>query len=205
MEEEYKKLEEEILNCKKCRLWETRTNAVPGEGDINAKVMFVGEAPGFHEDKQGRPFVGAAGKLLTQLIENIGLKREQVYITNVVKCRPPNNRDPQEDEIDTCKPYLLRQIKLIKPKIIVALGRHSAKFFYRSQNLTFKGITKERGRVIESTIDTHNFKLLTMYHPAAALYNPQLRKYLEEDFSKLQKLIKSSKNEKPKTLLDFIK
>lgn len=204
-ERNIRELEIEIKKCKKCRLWQSRTNAVPGEGDYKAKIMFVGEAPGFHEDRQGRPFVGAAGKLLTQLIESIGLKRESVYITNVVKCRPPNNRDPQEDEIETCTPYLLEQIKLIKPDIIVALGRHSANFFYKLKGESFKGITSERGKVSEIEIDNRKLQLLPTYHPAAALYNPRLREYLEKDFTKLKELLESTKEEKPKTLIDFLK
>ena len=116
---ELEKLYEEIRNCHKCRLAESRTNAVPGEGPEDAQIMFIGEAPGFHEDRQGRPFVGAAGRFLDQLLESIGIKREEVYICNVIKCRPPGNRDPLADEIKACAPYLDRQIEIIKPRLIV--------------------------------------------------------------------------------------
>jgi len=117
---------EQVRNCRKCDLWKTRKNAVPGEGNPHAEIMFVGEAPGENEDIEGKPFVGAAGKLLTKLItEVLGLKREDVFITNVVKCRPPQNRDPTEEEMTACSPYLRMQIDIIKPKLIVTLGRHS--------------------------------------------------------------------------------
>lgn len=180
---EYEKLVNEITSCKKCGLWETRTNAVVGEGPLDADIMFIGEAPGYNEDVQGRPFVGAAGKLLTELISSIlGLERSSVYITNVVKCRPPENRDPREDEIKACTPYLIRQLELIKPKIIVTLGRHSTKFIFRLMSKPFYSITRVRGRVFVGTIVGVEVKVIPTYHPAAALYNPRLRSDLERDF-----------------------
>ncbi len=154
-----------------------------GEGDEKTEIMFIGEAPGLQEDKMGRPFVGRAGKILTELIESIGLKREDVYITNVVKCRPPNNRDPTEKEIITCMDYLLEQIKTIKPKIIVALGRISA------GALLEKSISlwKEHGSFID--YPRANCKLFVTYHPAAAIYSGEVRSKLQEDFKKLKNII----------------
>ncbi|BFH72641.1 type-4 uracil-DNA glycosylase [Sulfurisphaera javensis] len=192
-----KKLDEiaqEIITCKKCKLWQTRTHAVPGEGNPNAEIMFIGEAPGESEDKEGRPFVGAAGKLLTQLINEIlGLDRKQVFITNILKCRPPNNRDPEEDEITACSPYLDEQIEIIMPKIIVTLGRHSTKYIFNKMGESFSSITKVRGKSYSWKYKDKEIIVFPTYHPAAALYNPNLRKTLEEDFKKIRELTKTSK------------
>ena len=182
VEEEYKKLVKEIMECKKCRLHKYRRNPVPGEGPLNADVMVVGEAPGKNEDLQGRPFVGAAGQLLNKLLELAGLKREEVYITNIVKCRPPGNRDPQEDEIQACLPYLLRQIQLIKPKLIIAVGRHAARTLLQLAGLHWHSMTEQHGKVYDATIAGVKLKIAVTYHPAAALYKPPLRQKLEEDF-----------------------
>ncbi|BAB67347.1 type-4 uracil-DNA glycosylase [Sulfurisphaera tokodaii] len=183
------KIKEEVISCKKCKLWQFRTNAVPGEGYPKAEIMFVGEAPGENEDKEGRPFVGAAGKLLTQMIKEIlGLERDQVFITNVVKCRPPNNRDPEEDEITACSPYLDRQIDIIMPKIIVTLGRHSTKYIFSKMGENFSSITKVRGKSYVWKYKEKEIIVFPTYHPAAALYNPNLRKILEEDFKKIREL-----------------
>mgnify|MGYP000017520796 FL=1 len=183
LDEEYQKLVEEILSCRKCDLWKTRTNAVVGEGPLNAEIMFIGEAPGYNEDIQGRPFVGAAGKLLTELITKIiGIERSSVYITNVVKCRPPENRDPKEDEINACTPYLLRQLEIIKPKIIVTLGRHSTKFIFKLMSKPFYSISRVRGKVFVGRILSFDTRVIPTYHPAAALYNPRLRSEIEKDF-----------------------
>jgi len=202
---EWSKLIDDIKRCSKCRLSKYRRNPVPGEGNPHAKIMFIGEAPGAREDATGRPFVGAAGKLLTQLIESIGLKREEVYITNVVKCRPPNNRDPEEDEISACSPYLTKQIQLIKPAIIVALGRHAAKFLFESAGLKWRNMGSMHGRVFDAVLFGVKTKLIATYHPAAALYYPKLRPELEEDFSKLKKLYSRevAVKSKPRSLLDF--
>ncbi|OYT37621.1 MAG: uracil-DNA glycosylase [Desulfurococcales archaeon ex4484_58] len=204
---EWDKLIEEILNCRKCELYKYRRNPVPGEGRRDADIMFVGEAPGSREDETGKPFVGAAGKLLTELIEGIlGLKREEVYITNIVKCRPPNNRDPKEEEIKRCSPYLVRQIKLIKPKIIVALGRHSAKFLFEEAGLKWRNMSIMHGKIIETILYGINVKLMATYHPAAALYYPKLRPKLEKDFNMLKKTLLSldRSREKRKTLFDYL-
>ncbi len=203
-EEEYNKLVKEIYLCRKCPLWKNRTNPVPGEGSLDAEIMFIGEAPGFHEDKQGKPFVGQAGKLLTQLLRDIGLERSDVFITNVVKCRPPDNRDPTREEIEACSAYLDKQIEIIKPKIIVTLGRFSARYLYEKMGRKFTSMTKERGKILEGKLDCCDVKILTMYHPAAALYNPKLKDVMKSDFQKLKKVISESNRKPKRTLLDFI-
>lgn len=191
-EEELSKINEEIAKCTRCRLSLYRTKPVPGEGNPYAKVMFIGEAPGRFEDLQGRPFVGAAGKLLTELLNGIGLSREEVFITNVVKCRPPNNRDPREDEIKLCSSFLERQIEIIDPDIIVTLGRHSTRYILGSAGYKVDSIMRVRGREFEILIEGRRRKVLPMLHPAAALYNPRLKNLLAEDFRKLRKMLSKS-------------
>ncbi len=192
MIDELRRLEEQIRGCKRCPLHETRTNAVPGEGSYTPKVFFIGEAPGRNEDLQGRPFVGAAGKLLDELLTSIGLTRSDVYITNLVKCRPPGNRDPSEGEIRACSPYLLKQIELIDPSIIVTLGRHSTKFILGLMGRKFKSIMAIRGRIFRGKLVDRERTIMPTLHPAAALYNPNLRSLLQDDFLKLRNLIKRS-------------
>lgn len=183
-------LNNEIMNCRKCRLREKRTKAVPGEGKPDAEIMFIGEAPGRQEDIQGRPFVGAAGRLLDSLIESIlGIKRTDVFITNVVKCRPPNNRDPLPDEILACSPYLDKQISIIEPKIIVCLGRHSARYILARGGIKVKSILSVRGRTFNIRVNQHNITVIPTIHPAAALYRPPWKKMLEEDFKKIRDLL----------------
>jgi len=184
-----KKLEEKIKNCKKCPLGMLRTNAVPGSGSYDADVMFVGEAPGYWEDQKGLPFVGRAGKVLDELLAEIGLKREDVYITNIVKCRPPNNRDPNEDEIKACSPYLDRQIDIIRPKIIVPLGRHSMSYILRKFGFEPEPISKIHGKIFEARILFGRIIIMPMYHPAVALYRPQLKEELRRDFKKLREIL----------------
>ncbi len=171
----------EIRACTKCELHKSRTNAVPGEGPSNAVVMFVGEGPGHNEDKEGRPFVGAAGKLLNEMLESIGLKRGEVFITNIVKCRPPDNRSPRQVEIEACNPYLQSQIELISPRIICPLGTPAIKTLmgpeYSATNIHGKPLRK--GQVL----------FLPMYHPAAALYDASLREVLFEDIRVLRDLV----------------
>ncbi|MHA1505657.1 MAG: type-4 uracil-DNA glycosylase [Candidatus Asgardarchaeia archaeon] len=183
------KLNEEVKNCKKCPLWKSRKNAVPGEGNLEPIVMLIGEAPGRQEDIQGRPFVGAAGKLLDENLKKIGISREEVYITNVVKCRPPGNRDPTELEIQICSKYLDRQIDLIKPKIIVTLGNHSTKYILEKFGFKHRGISREHGKVYKVDTLYQRFYIMPIYHPAAALYNRGLEGVLEGDFLKLKALI----------------
>ena len=178
-------LREEVERCSSCVLAETRTKAVFGEGDPGADLMFVGEAPGYHEDQQGRPFVGQAGKLLEQLLASIGLTREQVYIANVLKSRPPNNRDPRPEEIDACRPYLYRQIEIIKPKVICTLGNFATKLLTGDP----RGITQVHGRPQVTEIAGHELYLFPIFHPAAALYTPSNLATLKEDFLRLPDLL----------------
>ena len=186
-------LDEKIKKCTACELSKTRTTVVPGEGNPKAQIMFIGEGPGKNEDLQGRPFVGAAGKFLDQLLRQINLKREDVYIANVVKCRPPNNRDPKPEEAAACWPWLESQIKTIKPKIIIPLGRHSLQRF-----IPEAGISQYHGRALRKNFPNLGGKLVFFpcYHPAAALYNGSLRGTLEEDFKKIPKVIELIKERK---------
>ncbi len=183
-------IDREIKNCRKCDLWKNRKNAVPGEGNINADIMFIGEAPGKVEDEQGRPFVGRAGKFLTELIEDVlKVKRNDVYITNVVKCRPPKNRDPNEREISICtRNYLEKQINAINPKIIVGLGNHACSYLLRKFGLKMNTVSKIHGKIFEIQTLFGKKHLFITYHPAAALYNPNIKDILREDFAKLREL-----------------
>lgn len=171
----------QIASCRDCEeLARTRTQTVPGEGPENAKIVFIGEAPGFHEDQQGRPFVGQAGQFLEQLLSSIGMKRSDVYICNVIKCRPPGNRDPLPTEIKNCQKWLDRQLELLSPKIVVTLGRYSlAKFFPGETISKVHGKAKKQGNVI----------YFAMYHPAAALHQQSLRQTIEADMLKIPLLL----------------
>jgi DNA polymerase len=171
--------------CTRCRLAEGRTQVVFGSGNPRADLMFVGEAPGFHEDKQGVPFVGQAGKLLEKLLAGIGLWRDDVYIANVLKCRPPGNRDPQQDEIEACEPHLFRQIELIEPKVIATLGNFATKLLSGRP----LGITRVHGQEQALTIAGRGVVLYPLYHPAAALYTPAMLKVLEADFARLPEIL----------------
>ncbi|MCG3108546.1 Type-4 uracil-DNA glycosylase [Metallosphaera sp. J1] len=183
-------IDNQVINCHKCSLSGTRTHAVPGEGNPSSDVVFVGEAPGAREDETGRPFVGSAGQLLNDLIRKyLGRDRSQVYITNVVKCRPPNNRDPEKEEIEACSPYLVAQIKLIKPKVIVTLGRHSTGFLQTLAGVPLTPISRCHGKPFNMDLGFGVVIIFPTYHPAAALYNPPLRRDLEEDFQKLSRLV----------------
>jgi uracil-DNA glycosylase family 4 len=175
----------EASGCVRCPLHQGRTKVVFGSGNANADLMFVGEAPGMHEDLQGLPFVGRAGKLLDQLLEEVGLRRSDVFITNVLLCRPPGNRDPQLDEIETCKPYLHRKIELIEPKVICTLGNFATKLLTRSQ----RGITGVHGRPQVHEIGGRTVRVFPIYHPAAALRSTRTLDELREDFSKLPALL----------------
>jgi len=186
-------IDEEVRNCLKCRLSKTRKKAVPGEGNIDSRVVFIGEAPGYWEDSKGSPFVGAAGKLLDEMLLKAGFLRNEVYITNVVKCRPPGNRDPRPDEIESCTPYLDRQLDLIKPKFIVTLGRHSASCILSKMGYEIRGITRARGRIYEAELGGCNVRVIPTFHPAAALYDVKLKGYLEKDFQLLKKELERGK------------
>ena len=179
----------EIRVCKKCPLWEGRTHAVPGAGPTNAEIMFIGEGPGYNEDKQGLPFVGQSGHLLEEFLAMIGLNRDQVFISNVVKCRPPGNRDPLPAEIETCTSnYLFRQIDLINPKVIATLGRYSMGLFFPKAKITqiHGQPKKENGRYY-----------LPLFHPAAVLRNMELKPQAEADFKKIPELLAELKKQAP--------
>lgn len=191
----------DVALCKRCDLYKCATRAVPGEGPENAEIMFIGEGPGWNEDQQGRPFVGAAGKFLDQLFALIGMKREQVYIANVVKHRPPNNREPLPSEISACSAWLDRQIEIVCPKVIVTLGRHSMARYFPDKTIgKIHGTSEKRDGVI----------YFAMYHPAAALHQQSLRYQIEQDILKLPALLAELKKtpepqvmEKPKQLNMF--
>jgi uracil-DNA glycosylase family 4 len=174
-----------VAGCTRCALAQGRTQVVFGSGDPNADLMFVGEAPGFHEDKQGVPFVGAAGKLLEQLLAGIGLTRGQVYICNVIKCRPPGNRDPLPDEIEACESHLWRQIELIRPRVVATLGNVATKLLSGKPT----GITRVHGSEQETTLGGRRVLLYPLYHPAAALYTPRMLEVLQSDFRRIPELL----------------
>ncbi|MFC1985542.1 uracil-DNA glycosylase [Chloroflexota bacterium] len=178
-------LHEEIAVCQRCDLSKYRTKVVPGEGPEDAEIIFIGEAPGWHEDQQGRPFVGPAGQFLDQLLSSINLKRNQVYIANVIKCRPTGNRDPLPAEIQNCRKWLDRQIGLINPKMIVTLGRYSMAMFFPG-----KSISKIHGTAQKQD----NIIYYAMYHPAAALHQQSLRQVIETDMLKIPLLLAEAKN-----------
>ncbi len=180
---ELKEIREEVAPCLKCSLSKTRKNAVPGEGNHLAKIMFIGEAPGATEDEKGIPFCGAAGKFLDEMLSSIGLNRENIFITNTVKCRPPGNRDPEDSEKIACRPYLEHQVALIKPKLIIALGRHAAASLLPGQ----PSISKIHGKALQRP---NGIVYLPLYHPAAALHNGGLRQTLMDDFSKIPVILK---------------
>jgi len=174
-------IENNIKVCTKCRLCKTATNSVPGEGNPNSELVFIGEAPGETEDLTGSPFVGRAGRLLETLLGKIGYKREDVWIGNIIKHRPPQNRDPLPDEILACQPYLTEQLKIMSPKLIVTLGRFALLYFYNDGK-----ISRDKGKLV-------GLNVFPVYHPAAALRNPQMAKALEEDFLKIPQVLKNLK------------
>jgi DNA polymerase len=187
-EEELKAVEAEVAQCTDCILHMSRKLAVPGEGPADAEIVFIGEGPGFHENEQGRPFVGAAGRFLESMLEGVGLRREQVFICNVVKCRPPGNRDPQPEEIEACAKFLDRQIRAINPKVIVTLGRFSmARYFPAARISAIHG----KAKMIDGRM------VVPFYHPAAALHQPKLRSEVEEDFSKLASMLERVRDLEP--------
>jgi len=189
---QYKNLEDKIKKCCNCQLRGTSTQVVPGEGNPQADIMFIGEAPGETEDRLGRPFVGAAGKFLEEMLGRIGLKREDVFIANILKCRPPGNRDPMPEEIEACWPWLMSQIKAISPKLIVTLGRHAMERFLPNQK-----ISQIHGKVLRREIPEIGRQVFyALYHPAAALYQGSLRKTLIEDFQKIPKVLEAIEKNK---------
>ncbi|RCK74741.1 MAG: Uracil-DNA glycosylase, family 4 [Anaerolineae bacterium] len=189
--DELEQIAQQVAQCQLCELHFSRKRAVPGEGPANAEIMFIGEGPGFHENEQGRPFVGAAGKFLDDLLEKIGMRRDQVYITNVVKCRPPSNRDPKPEEVEICtRHYLERQIQAINPKVIITLGRYSMGLFL--SNAKISDVHGQsfwvKGRLI-----------VPMYHPAAGLHQISLKPTIEKDFLRLPELLEKSRQVGPES------
>ncbi len=178
-------LNREVGACTKCELHKSRTIAVPGDGSISASILFIGEAPGEQEDLEGKPFVGSAGRLLNQLLSSIGLSRQEIYITNIVKCRPPANRQPHSKEVAACSDYLERQMKLIKPRVICPMGNVALKSFLGREI----SISTAHGKPVQ---DEEKHLIFPLYHPAAALYVAKLRTVLEDDFKKLSKLSASN-------------
>ena len=183
-----RELNQQVAVCPNCALAKTRTKAVPGSGNPETNIVFIGEGPGFHEDQQGLPFVGQSGKFLDELLASIDLRREDVYICNVVKCRPPNNRDPQPDEIAACAPWLEQQLEIIKPRVIVTLGRFSMSRYFKGQAI---------GRIHGQPKEIDGVLVVPMYHPAAALHQASLRNTILEDFKKLPALVEEALNKAP--------
>ncbi|RLI64008.1 MAG: uracil-DNA glycosylase [Candidatus Asgardarchaeum californiense] len=185
----WRQLEKEIANCRKCDLWKTRKNPVIGEGSKDARIMFIGEAPGYWEDIKGRPFVGKAGKIFDELLQSIDLRREEVYIANVLKCRPPNNRNPFQNEIDACTPYLDQQIELIHPRIIATLGNFALSYISKKFGLKQENIGQSHGKIFKIKTLFGDLIIIPLYHPAAAVYNPLLKKTLLEDIAVVKRLL----------------
>jgi len=184
-----KQIKEEALKCQKCSLYKTRTYPVIGEGNHQAKIMFIGEAPGFNEDKTGRPFCGDAGKVLDGLLESVKIKRQEVYIANILKDRPPGNRNPQKEEIEACAPYLERQIEIIKPKIVGTLGNYATAYILERYGLEgeIQGISKIHGKIFNTKTSFGLIKIIPFYHPAVVVYNNNMKEILKEDFLVLKR------------------
>lgn len=191
---ELERLRLEVQACRRCPLYKGRRNAVLGEGPPNARIMLVGEAPGYWEDLQGRPFVGAAGKLLNELLKTAGLSREEVYITNVVKCRPPGNRDPLPEEEEACAPYLERQLALIKPEIICTLGNHATRRILSKYGFEAQPISRIHGRPFQASTVSGRLLIIPLFHPATALHRPPMRETLFKDWLKVGELLAELKN-----------
>ncbi|MCD6134759.1 MAG: uracil-DNA glycosylase [Candidatus Omnitrophica bacterium] len=184
-------LKEEVKKCRKCALASIRHNVVVGEGNEKAKVMFIGEAPGFNEDQKGVPFCGEAGKVLDRLLAVAGLKRGDIYITNILKCRPPHNRDPKKEEIEACRPFLERQLEIIKPEIICTLGNYATSFILTRFSLAsqIKGISQIHGKIFEYSDIFSKIKIIPLYHPAVATYNRNMEPVLRKDIEIISKII----------------
>lgn len=187
------KISAEVKICKKCRLYKFAKNGVPGQGNPDAKIFFIGEAPGNREDLTGLPFVGSAGKFLDSLLSGIGIKREDVFIGNIVKHRPPKNRRPKPDEVAICTPYLERQIRIIKPKIVVTLGQTSTEFIFSQVGQEFKTITEAAGKIYKKDLFGVPTMIMPVFHPASALYNPKYKIALKKDFKKIKEEVVDNK------------
>ena len=188
-EKEIKKIEQEVTNCRRCDLWKTRNNPVAGEGSFTTKVMFIGEAPGYNEDMQGRPFVGKAGKILDELLHSIGFKRKEIYIANILKCRPQKNRNPLRIEIKACTPYLDKQIMVIKPKVIVTLGNFASSYVLGKFGFQAERIGTIHGKIFHIKNLLFDTRIIPSYHPAAAVYNPNMKNALMKDFKSIIKAL----------------
>ncbi len=198
-------IRDEIAVCRRCELHRSRNKAVPGEGSLHSRVMFLGEAPGRSEDEEGRPFVGAAGKLLTKLIESLGFKREEVFITNVVKCRPPGNREPKVEEISACSYFTDSIIYLVNPLLIVTLGNYAGYYIFEMRgSVRWLGVSRMRGKIYKLEVLNQERALVPTYHPAAALYNPQVLKALQDDFTLIKNYLQSSGGEQ-QGLMKFLR
>lgn len=182
VEKEINQITKNVDNCKKCELWKTRKNPVVGKGSLNAKIMFIGEAPGYNEDLQGIPFVGRAGKVLDELLKSIDMQRKDVYICNILKCRPPNNRNPLDKEIKACTPYLDLQITAIKPEIICTLGNFATSYVIDKFGIPVEKIGKIHGKTFHIKNLFFDAVIIPLYHPAAATYNPNMKSILIDDF-----------------------
>ncbi len=185
------KIKKEVVSCKKCKLYKDRHTPVVGAGNPEARIMFVGEAPGANEDRTGVPFCGAAGKILDELLMSASIRREDVYITNILKCRPPQNRNPQEEEIKSCTPYLQRQISIIKPQLICCLGNFATQYIMGKYGFKkeVSGITRIHGKVFLYNSIFGSLKIIPFYHPAAATYNANLKSILLSDFKVLKEIL----------------
>jgi len=184
-EEKIKKIANQIENCKKCDLYKTRNKPVSGYGSVDANILFIGEAPGYNEDIQGIPFVGKAGKIFDQLLKSVNLERKNIFITNIVKCRPEKNRNPSQNEIENCSDYLNQQIEIIQPKIIITLGNFASKFIFEKYGLNYENISKIHGSKFEIKTESRSIIIIPMFHPAVATYNPNKINVLLEDFKKI--------------------
>lgn len=180
-------IRDEVLSCTKCPLYKSRTYPVIGQGNHQASIVLVGEAPGFNENKTGRPFCGKAGEVLDEILKSVNLKREEIYITNILKCRPPGNRNPRPNEIEACTPYLLRQLEIIQPKTVGCLGNFATSFIMKHYGLLDRcdGISKIHGKVFESKRSNQKVRIVPLYHPAVAAYNPNMLQVLKSDFTGL--------------------
>jgi len=186
---ELKKIEKKVKICKKCNLYKTRKNTVFGDGSFKAKILFIGEAPGKNEDLKGYPFVGRAGKILDELLNSIDLKRKEIYITNILKCRPTNNRNPLKKEIDICSKFLDKQIDIIAPEIIAPLGNFACSFIFEKFGLKYDKISQIHGKMFNTESDFGKIKIIPLFHPAVATYNPNKIDILIKDFKQLKKII----------------
>ena len=189
VEENMEEITKALENCRKCNLWKTRKNPVVGAGSLDSEILFIGEAPGYNEDLQGYPFVGRAGKILDELLESVGLKRDDVYIANILKCRPPDNRNPLKNEIESCKEYLNKQIELIQPKIILPLGNFACSYIFEKFSLKYDKISNVHGKVFQMNTLMGTIKIIPLYHPAVATYNPNNKDTLLEDFKIIKKVL----------------